>query len=158
MQFAKIITTRQTGGLHLAYKARFSSRDSSPTLSHSFKPIAACHPQALKRPLVLLTTLKRVLVFFFSYFVHRYIVGFLFPDIFCYCSFIQANCTHVISFCPKMAVSKLIFQVAYLSNIIKLLLPFKYPINCDTLYFGGILTSMCTWSGIKCPSIISTPL
>ena len=25
-------------------------------------------------------------------------------------------------------------------NIIRLLLPFKYLINCDTLYFGGILT------------------
>ena len=27
-----------------------------------------------------------------------------------------------------------------------------------TEYFGGMLTSMCTWSGIRCPSIISTPL
>ena len=37
------------------------------------------------------------------------------------------------------------------------LLPFKYPINCDTLYFGGIATNMWIWSGIKCPSSISTP-
>ena len=28
----------------------------------------------------------------------------------------------------------------------------------DTLILGGMATSMCTWSGIRCPSIISTPL
>ena len=28
----------------------------------------------------------------------------------------------------------------------------------DTLILGGMLTSMWTWSGIRCPSIISTPL
>ena len=38
------------------------------------------------------------------------------------------------------------------------LFPFKYPINCDILYFGGILTNIWIWSGIKCPSIIFTPL
>lgn len=27
-----------------------------------------------------------------------------------------------------------------------------------TLYFGGIASSTCTWSGIRCPSIISIPL
>ena len=37
----KISTTRQTGGLLLAYKARFSSRDLSPSLSLTFKPTAA---------------------------------------------------------------------------------------------------------------------
>ena len=26
-----------------------------------------------------------------------------------------------------------------------------------TLILGGMLTSMCTWSGIRCPSIVSTP-
>lgn len=35
-----ITTTRKTGGLHLAYKARVSSRDLSPQLSLTFKPIA----------------------------------------------------------------------------------------------------------------------
>ena len=38
------------------------------------------------------------------------------------------------------------------------LFPFKYPINCDILYFGGIPTNIWIWSGIKCPSIIFTPL
>ena len=27
-----------------------------------------------------------------------------------------------------------------------------------TLYLGGIASSTCTWSGIRCPSIISIPL
>ena len=47
-------------------RLRGSSRDLSPTLSHAFKPIAVCHSLALKEPFVLLTTLKRVFVFFFS--------------------------------------------------------------------------------------------
>ena len=38
------------------------------------------------------------------------------------------------------------------------LLPFRQPITLDTLYFGGIAGSMRTWSGMRCPSIISTPL
>ena len=32
------------------------------------------------------------------------------------------------------------------------------PRDALTLYFGGIANSMCTWSGMRCPSIISTPL
>ena len=35
-----ITTTRKTGGLHLAYKARASSRDLRLQLSLTFKPIA----------------------------------------------------------------------------------------------------------------------
>ena len=38
------------------------------------------------------------------------------------------------------------------------LFPFKYSIKLDTLIFGGILISRCTWSDIICPSSISTPL
>ncbi len=32
------------------------------------------------------------------------------------------------------------------------------PITLETLYFGGIASSMWTWSGIRCPSMISIPL
>ena len=35
--------------------------------------------------------------------------------------------------------------------------PLRYPIICDTLYLGGILTSICTWFGHSSASIISTP-
>ena len=34
------------------------------------------------------------------------------------------------------------------------LFPFMYPTTWDTEYFGGIDTSICTWSRIKCPSSI----
>ena len=37
-------------------------------------------------------------------------------------------------------------------------LPFRYPINCDTLIYGGMLTHRCTWSGHTAPSTISTSL
>ena len=49
------------------------------------------------------------------------------------------------------------YRFACLSKIIIALFPFKYPINCEILYLGGTLTSRCTWSGIICSSMISTP-
>ena len=36
----------------------------------------------------------------------------------------------------------LYFKFACLSNIISELFPFRYPINCDTLKFGGISASI----------------
>src|SRR5699024_12797816 len=41
-------------------------------------------------------------------------------------------------------------------KIIKLLFPFKYPINCDTLNFGGIMTNIWIWSLHAFASCIST--
>ena len=41
-------------------------------------------------------------------------------------------------------------------RIIKELFPFKYPINCDTLQLGGILTNIWMWSGQASASNIST--
>ena len=35
---------------------------------------------------------------------------------------------------------------------------FRYPMNELTLSFKGISRRRCTWSGMKCPSTISTPL
>src|SRR5574344_402370 len=40
----------------------------------------------------------------------------------------------------------------------RLVFPFRYPMNDDTLIFGGIRTSMWMWSGIAWASMISTPL
>ena len=37
------------------------------------------------------------------------------------------------------------------------LLPFKNPIACATLYFGGMLRHMCTWSFCALPSISPMP-
>ena len=39
------------------------------------------------------------------------------------------------------------FRFACLSNIIRLLFPLRNPMNCATLKYGGMLTSMCMWSG-----------
>ena len=58
----------------------------------------------------------------------------------------------------KCLLPNLYFKFAWRSNIISALFPFRYPMKLDTLIFGGILTSIWTWSGIRCPSITSTPL
>ena len=46
-----------------------------------------------------------------------------------------------------MPVSIIVFKFACLSNIIRELLPFKEPINLETLKLGGMLTRMWMWSG-----------
>ena len=51
----------------------------------------------------------------------------------------------------------LYFKFAWRLNIIKLLFPFKYPTNVDTLIFGGMLTKIWIWSLHAVASIISTP-
>ena len=48
------------------------------------------------------------------------------------------------------------FILAYFSKIIKLLFPLRYPIFCDTLFFGGMDTSICMCSLQASASIIST--
>ena len=57
----------------------------------------------------------------------------------------------------KCLLPYLYLRLACRSNIIRLLLPFRYPIICDTLYFGGILISIWIWSLHSSASIISTP-
>ena len=52
----------------------------------------------------------------------------------------------------------LYFILAYFSKIIKLLFPLRYPIICDTLYLGGMDTSICMWSLQASASNISTCL
>lgn len=48
------------------------------------------------------------------------------------------------------------FKFACRSKIINVLLPLRYPINCAILMCGGILTSICIWSGHASASIICT--
>lgn len=111
MQFSNIITTRQTGGLHLAYKAGGSSGDLSLSLSLAFKPIAVCHPQPLEGALGLPAALKRVPVFFLGNLVHRYIMGFLFLYVLPYGRLVQADRAYVMPLCPEVAVPELVLQV-----------------------------------------------
>ena len=58
----------------------------------------------------------------------------------------------------KCLFPNLYFKSACRSNIINADFPLRYPTKSDTAYFGGIITNICTWSFIKCPSMISTPL
>ena len=108
-------------------------------------PIAFWRPPPVKRAYFSLLFPKQVIVFFHRYFVFHYILGFLFPYIFSYCTFIQSLCTYIISFCPKLPITIFIFQVCVL---------IKYPMKFETLYFSKIGTNICTWSTIKCPYII----
>ena len=59
------------------------------------------------------------------------------------------------------AVRRILMNEKYIGNptslnIIKLLLPFKYPMKLDTEYLGGISTSIWMWSGYTSASIIFT--
>src|SRR6185295_1693813 len=54
----------------------------------------------------------------------------------------------------KCCPTKLRFLSPYTRARWIALLPLMNPTTCDTAYFGGIEISMCTWSGIKCPSSI----
>ena len=58
----------------------------------------------------------------------------------------------------KLLCTYLYFKFAWFSKITKQLFPFKYPINCDTLTLGGILTNICIWSIQALASTISTSL
>ena len=48
----------------------------------------------------------------------------------------------------KCLFPNLYFRFPCFSKIIIADFPFKYPIKLETQYFGGILNSRCTWSGI----------
>ena len=57
----------------------------------------------------------------------------------------------------KRWLRHLYFNSGNFSYIINLLFPFRYPIKLDTAIFGGISTSMCTWSGHISASTIFIP-
>ena len=65
--------------------------------------------------------------------------------------------THIQLHDCRICTYTLYFRFPCFSKIIFADFPFKYPIKLETQYFGGILNSWCTWSGIICPSKISTP-
>ena len=67
-----------------------------------------------------------------SELVHHLVMHLLLSDIFLHSCCIQSYCRHIQSF--------------------------RYPMNELTLSFKGISRRRCTWSGIRCPSTISTSL
>lgn len=132
-------------------------------------PIRACYRPAPKRrwlslrsspvPLSPWLPLEGVCIFPCRQLVLYDVILLLLLDIFLNRGFIEANRAYIVyPSAQNFLLPNLYFKFACLSKIIKELLPFRYPIKLDTLILGGILTSICTWSGIRWPSIISTPL
>ena len=60
----------------------------------------------------------------------------------CYCFLIPSHRIVIISFASELPVAILALKFACLSNFIRLLFSLRYPVICDTLYFGGVLTCM----------------
>ena len=108
--------------------------------------------------LVYLLTRKRVKVFLDRYLIRYFVLCKLISDILRNYFLVPPYCIHIVAFAPKLPIPYLYFRFACRSNIISELFPLRYPINCDTLYLGGILTSIWIWSGHVSASIISTPL
>ncbi|CAM5201147.1 hypothetical protein UACE39S_03815 [Ureibacillus acetophenoni] len=100
---------------------------------------------------------KRINKLFHTELFCDYIILYLIANVFFYYLFISSYCINIKASTPKFSVTYLYFKFACRSNIIKLLLPFKYPTNEETLIFGGILTNICMWSLHAVASIISTP-
>ena len=101
--------------------------------------------------LVYLLTRKRVKVFLDRYLIRYFVLYKLISDILCYYFLVPPYCIHIVAFAPKLPISVLVLQI-------RMSVKLRYPINCDTLYLGGILTSIWIWSGQVSASIISTPL
>ena len=105
-----------------------------------------------------LLTRKRVKVFLDRYLIRYFVLCKLISDILRNYFLVPPYCIHIVAFAPKCRFPYLYFRFACRSNIISELFPLRYPINCDTLYLDGILTSIWIWSGQVSASIISTPL
>lgn len=100
-------------------------------------------------------TRKRVYILLHIHFVCHYIFCYLVFYILLYflCVFPTVSTKYPLH--QKCLFPYLYFKFACLSNIISELFPLRYPTICDTLYLGGIFTSICTWSMQHSASIIS---
>ena len=107
--------------------------------------------------LFILGTRKRVNVFFDAHLVLCKIFFKLIPYVFFDYPFVSAYRIHIVASTPKFLEPYLYLRFACLSKIIRLLFPLRYPINCATLIYGGILTNICTWSTQASACMISTP-
>ena len=90
----------------------------------------------------ILATRKRV-----HEFLDAYLVGYLiFLQLVLYvgfnCFLFRPTVSTKYPLAQKCLFPYLYFRFAWRSNIMRLLLPLRYPIICDTLYLGGILMSM----------------
>lgn len=106
-----------------------------------------------------LLTRKRVKVFLDRYLIRYFVLCKLISDILRNYFLVPPYCIHIVEpLHQNCRFPYLYFRFACRSNIISELFPLRYPINCDTLYLGGMLTSIWIWSGQVSASIISTPL
>ena len=56
-----------------------------------------------------------------------------------------------------LLLSDVFFHSCCIQSYCRHIQSFRYPINELTLSFKGISRRRCTWSGMRCPSTISTP-
>ena len=65
---------------------------------------------------------------------------------------IPADRVHEEPTAPKMLAHEVALALSLDPGQVDRALALMNPTTCDTAYFGGIDSSMWTWSGIKCPS------
>ena len=85
-----------------------------------------------------------------------FILGQLIPDVLGYLCLILAHRVDIITTAPEL-LRYLNFSSPNCSYIIRLLFPFKYPTNADTLILGSISSNIWIWSGQHSASTMPTP-
>lgn len=73
------------------------------------------------------------------------------------CGFVEPDGGDVVALRPEPPVPELVLEVPCRSNMKRALLPLEYSMKLDTPVLGGMPAGMRAWSGIRCPSLISTP-
>lgn len=106
---------------------------------------------------IILAIRKRIGIFFYAGLICGKILFKLILYIFRYHFSILSDRIYVMSSTPEISRTILIFQICMPNKDHKLLCPLRYPINCDTLICGGILTSICMLSEYTAVYMISTP-
>ena len=86
-------------------------------------------------------------------------MGLLLPDVLRYRRLVQADGRHVVALGPEVPVAELVLEVGVLVEHHERALALEVAHEAGHAVSWEVwLTSMWTWSGIRCPSIISTPL
>ena len=83
---------------------------------------------------------------------------FLPLNAFCYRSLVEIYGADIVSLSPKLPAAEFVLEIGMLVENARRALSFRHLKKVDALIFGGILTRMCTRSGMRCPFIISTSL
>ena len=92
--------------------------------------------------LCIFATRKRVHEFLDAYLVGYLILLQLVLDVSFNCFFVPPYCIHEISSGPKMSISIFVLETCVSVEYHQAAFPFRYPMICDTVYFGGILINI----------------